>query len=119
MFAAWSERRFPSPALQLQVGAGMMPAVHSLMLILFATLEITTTNAPPATKSRVVLARDPSAVHGLQVDAPKVRALVATGIRTLTGKPDEADAWRSMFSSNDVVGIKISTLATPLHATHR
>lgn len=96
-----------------------MPAVPSLLIVLLAALQMGATNPPPVVKAKVVLARDPSAVNGLQVDAPKVRALVITGIQMLTGKTDEADAWRTMFSSNDVVGIKISTLAAPLHSTHR
>ena len=78
-----------------------------------------TTNPPTAVKSRVVLVRDPTAVTGLRVDTPKVHPLLAAGIQTLTGKTDEVSAWRSIFTSNDVVGIKISTLAAPLHVTHR
>ncbi len=74
---------------------------------------------PPPVKSRVVLARDETAVTGLQVDGGKTRALVAAGLRALTGKTDETEAWKQFVSSNDVVGIKISTLAAPLHVTHR
>src|SRR2546426_2733192 len=104
-----ASRRLSKPALQLRRAARIMPAVPSLLIILLAALQIGATNPPPVVKAKVVLARDPSAVKGLQVDAPKVRALVATGIQTLTGKTDEAEAWRTMLSSNDVVGIKIST----------
>ncbi|HUK83073.1 MAG TPA: DUF362 domain-containing protein [Verrucomicrobiae bacterium] len=68
-------------------------------------------------KSRVVLVRDPSAVKGFNFDAAKVCEMVATGMTTLTGKTDEADAWRVFVSSNDVVGIKINTIAAPLQVT--
>lgn len=45
--------------------------------------------------------------------------MVATGLKTLTGAATEAEAWRQFVSSNDVVGIKISTQAAPLQATRR
>jgi hypothetical protein len=60
---------------------------------------------------RVVVVRDPGAL--------RVRAMVATGLTTLTGTSTEAEAWRQFVSSNDVVGIKISTQAAPLQATRR
>jgi uncharacterized protein (DUF362 family) len=68
-------------------------------------------------KSRVVLVRDPSAVTGFTADASKVRAMVTTGMKTLTGQADNAAAWRMFASSNDVVGIKINTQGAPLQAT--
>jgi uncharacterized protein (DUF362 family) len=92
-------------------------------LLLFAlrgdSFASSLTNAPVVTgpKSRVVLVRDPSAVNGFNFDAAKVRAMVATGMKTLTGKSDEAAAWRVFVSSNDVVGIKISTVGAPLQVT--
>ena len=70
-------------------------------------------------KSRVVLAQDPTAVHGFDVDAVKVRHLVIAEIKSLTGQRDEATAWMALVSSNDVVGIKINTQAAPMHATPR
>lgn len=70
-------------------------------------------------KSRVVLVRDPTAVKGFEVDPAKVRAMVVLGIKTLTGREDEAAAWREFVSSNDIVGIKVSTQWAPLLATHR
>jgi len=70
-------------------------------------------------KTRVVLAQDPTAVSGFDVDAVKVRHLVAAGIELFTGQRDKATAWATLVSSNDVVGIKIDTQAAPLHATHR
>lgn len=61
--------------------------------------------------SRVVVVRDPRAAN--------IRAMVAAGVKALTGSSDEAGAWRAFVSSNDVVGIKINTQAAPLLATHR
>ena len=83
------------------------------------SLGSSSTNTPVATgpKSRVVLVRDPSAVNGFKFDAAKVRVMVATGMKTLTGKPDEVAAWRVFVSSNDVVGIKVNTIGAPLQVT--
>ena len=86
-------------------------------LLLASFCAFGATNDAP--KSRVVLAQDPTAVRGFDVDAAKVRRLVAAGIESLTGKRDEATAWASLVSSNDVVGIKIDTQVASLHATHR
>jgi uncharacterized protein (DUF362 family) len=61
-------------------------------------------------RSRVVVVRDP---------ATRVPAMVATGLKTLTGSGTEAAAWGQFVASNDVVGLKISTQAGSAHATHR
>jgi Domain of unknown function (DUF362) len=70
-------------------------------------------------KSRVVVVRDPSAVNNYSVDAVKVQAMVLAGIQSITGESNEAAAWRHYVSSNDVVGIKISTQSGPLQPTRR
>jgi uncharacterized protein (DUF362 family) len=70
-------------------------------------------------ESRVVFAQDYSAVRGFDVDVMKVRRLVTAGIKSITGQQDDATAWATLVSSNDVAGIKVNTQAAPLHATHR
>ena len=79
----------------------------------------TSTNTPAVAgpKSRVALVRDPGAVTGFNFDAAKVRAMIAAGMKTLTGQPDDVTAWRQFVGSNDVIGIKISTLGAPLQVT--
>jgi Domain of unknown function (DUF362) len=77
------------------------------------------TNSAPVVKSRVVLVRDPSAVNNYSVDAAKAQAMVVAGIQSLTGETREAAAWQHFVSSNDVVGIKISTQSGPLQSTRR
>lgn len=68
--------------------------------------------------NRVVLVRDPAVLDGRTVNALRTRAMVATGMQLLTGQTNEAAAWQQFFTSTDVVGIKISTLAAPAHVTH-
>ncbi len=81
--------------------------------------EATNTVGGSAPKSRVVLVRDATAVSPVTsgVDAAKARAMVAAGIKALTGENNEATAWRHFVSSNDVVGIKINTQSGPLQST--
>lgn len=75
------------------------------------------TNSGAALASRVVLVRDAHAAH--PIEPAQVRAMVFKGLRELTGKADDAAAWATFVSSNDVVGIKISTQSAPLQATRR
>jgi hypothetical protein len=101
-------------------------SLRNLATVLFACflcpcLQAQDTNSAPAAgvKSRVVLVRDPSAVSSYSVDAAKAQVMVAAGIKSLTGEGDEAAAWRHFVSSNDVVGIKISTQSGTLQSTRR
>lgn len=71
------------------------------------------------TPSRVVLVRDPAAVTGWQVNSTMAHAMVVAGMQQLTGQTNETAAWQQLVSSNDVVGIKVSTVAAPLHVTHQ
>ena len=92
-------------------------AVAQALNAVVAWGETTNTAKIVASKSRVVLVRDATAVSSFNVDAAKARGMVAAGIKALTGEQDEAAAWRHFVSSNDVVGIKINTQAGPLQAT--
>ncbi len=71
-----------------------------------------------AAGERVVVVRDPQAVRAGEIEADRARAMVAAGMRALTGAETDAAAWSHFASSNDVVGIKIATQAAPLHYTH-
>ena len=71
----------------------------------------------PVVKTRVVLVRDTTALGSLDGDVARTRAMVAAGVKALTGEMDETAAWRHFVSSNDVVGIKINTQSGPLQST--
>ena len=47
------------------------------------------------------------------VDKTVVRAMIARGMRELTGAPDEREAWRSFLTPSDVVGIKVNCSGAP------
>lgn len=65
--------------------------------------------------SRVVVARDPAAVSGLDVVPDRVHALVDRGMQALTGQSTPAAAWAMFAGPDDVVGIKVNVRAAPLH----
>lgn len=93
--------------------------VTALLFLSHAHGEGTNSTSPTPAKSRVILVRDATAVSTFNVDAVKVRAMVAAGLTALTGESNGAAAWRHFVSSNDVVGIKIDTQCGPLQSTRR
>ncbi|CAN5924267.1 hypothetical protein BH11MYX4_BH11MYX4_50500 [soil metagenome] len=68
---------------------------------------------PHSTEGVVVQLSHPGAVVGEQVQDGPVRAMMARGMRELTGKATERQAWASFFSPHDVVGIKVSPVGYP------
>ena len=94
----------------------MMPVMRTFVILL---LVLTGSAARLPAQSRVILVRDPAAVTGWQVDPIRAHAMVVAGLKQLTGQTNEVAAWQQIVSSNDVVGIKVSTLAAPLHVTHQ
>jgi hypothetical protein len=62
-----------------------------------------TTNAP----ARVVIVENTNAVFDFQPDAAIVQGMVDRGLTNLTGRATIAGAWRSLVSTQDVVGIKV------------
>jgi hypothetical protein len=61
------------------------------------------TNAP----TRVVIVENPDAVTDFQPDAAIVQDMVNRGLTNFTGKAKVAEAWQSLVSTQDVVGIKV------------
>jgi len=70
-------------------------------------------NNPGSTKSaspsRVIIVRDDEATEAFTPHSERVRQMVQRGVTRLTGKATLASAWRTLVSSNDVVGIKVFT----------
>ena len=57
--------------------------------------------------ARVVIAYDAESTEAFQPRPDRVAAMVHRGIMQITGKPNTAAAWRSLVSTQDVVGIKV------------
>ncbi len=69
---------------------------------------------PGAYPGRVVEVQHPGSCPGGSPDVEAVRKMVGRGMTTLTGAEEPAEAWRSMFSPGDVVGIKVNPVGAPL-----
>jgi len=68
---------------------------------------------PPAEKSRVVSAAAEDMLIGQKYNPDAVHRAFEEGLMELTGESSLADAWASMVSPDDVVGIKINCLGAP------
>ncbi len=66
-------------------------------------------SAPRATHAPtpVVIVENPAAVSDFQPDAAVVQDMVNRGLIHLTGQPSITAAWRSLVSTQDVVGLKV------------
>jgi hypothetical protein len=72
------------------------------------------TNAP---RARVVIVEDADATYDLQPVPERIQAMVDRGITNLTGKTTVTDAWLSLVSPRDTVGIKVYSAPGPNSGT--
>lgn len=99
----------------------MVWAILGATIALFAPLApAQTPPAPPLpARSVVYLIRDPAAIDHFTADRSRVHTMVDRLILGVTGKENVPDAWRSLVSPADIVGIKIAAAGGALGATHR
>ena len=64
--------------------------------------------------ARVVIVHDPEATEAFQPRPQKILAMINRGLATLTGKPAPGPAWRSLVSTQEVVGILTVSIETIL-----
>lgn len=80
---------------------------------LFWTLNIAASGEPPpvpstpVTRARVVMAEEPEATAAFRAKPDKVKTMVNRGITFLTGTTNVAAAWKSLVSTQDVIGLKV------------
>lgn len=67
--------------------------------------------------AKVVIVQDPNATDAFQPREPRIRLMADRGITALTGKDKAADAWLSLISTQDVVGIKVFSEPGPNSGT--
>jgi hypothetical protein len=75
---------------------------------------------PPVSQNagpRVVIVQNQNAVVNFEPDGSIVQAMMDRGITNLTGQATVAAAWRSLVSTQDVVGIKVFTAAGEISGT--
>jgi hypothetical protein len=91
----------------------LAPAAHAQSSTLYSPAAATN-NTP---RAKVVIVQDPLATDAFQPRQGRVRAMVDRGITTLTGKAKVADAWLSLVSTNDTIGIKVFSEPGPNSGT--
>ncbi|MFH0813163.1 MAG: DUF362 domain-containing protein [Pseudomonadota bacterium] len=70
-------------------------------------------------ESKVILTRNPNILTpGGRVNKQVTVQAIHKGLIVLTGKNSASLAWRSLFSPNDVVGIKVNGLSGQMMSTH-
>jgi len=90
-------------ALRLAIALAMACVVPSRGADLFST-------GKGAPKARVVVVQERNATDAFKPRPEKIQAMVLRAITNLTGKPTAREAWLSLVSTQDVVGIKVFSL---------
>jgi len=72
---------------------------------------------PTNAVARVVIVENRNAITNFQPDENVVQIMVNLGLTNFTGKATVAEAWRSLVSTQDVVGIKVFSAAGELSGT--
>src|SRR5438067_3128015 len=67
--------------------------------------EFTTGHTPP--RARVVIVEDAQAIDAFRARPEPIREMVSEGITNLTRTASVRQAWRTIVSTQDVVGIKV------------
>jgi hypothetical protein len=70
-------------------------------------LPFLTTNRDTAPQARVVVVEDPLATDKFIPRLDRIQAMVDRGMTNLTGKATPAQAWLSLLTTQDVVGLKV------------
>ena len=73
--------------------------------------------ASVASRSRVSIVQELGAVEAYSAVPEKVRRLMTRGILQFTGLTNENAAWRSLVSTQDVIGIKVHSIPGALSGT--
>jgi len=70
-------------------------------------------------RSRVIIVTDPEATEAFEPRPDRVKAMVDEGMAHLTQKTNSAQAWLSLVSTQDIVGIKVFSEPGPNSGTRR
>ncbi len=58
-------------------------------------------------RSKVVIVQDPEATDAFKPRPERIRVMVSRAITNFTGKPTPSEGWRSLVSTQDIVGLKV------------
>lgn len=73
----------------------------------------------PAASATVFVAQDSQATTAFKPDPERVRVLVNSALTNLTSQPTVAQAWRSLASTNETIGLKVYSLPGPNVGTRK
>jgi len=79
--------------------------------------ETNTTNQDLVKRARVVVVEDPEATVTFDPRPEKIPPLVQRGLTHLTRKTIAAESWRSLISTQDIVGLKVYSAPGPTSGT--
>jgi len=105
--------------IQLVRAFGWLTAATAVWLAILQTQAADLLSLPASTNPpvRVLIVEDSKATFNFQADNARVEMMVNRGITDLTGKTAVAEAWRSLVSTQDVVGIKVFSAAGAISGT--
>ena len=73
--------------------------------------------ASPAPRARVVTVQDRTATDAFRPKPDHIQAMMERGITAITGKATASEAWLSLVSTQDVIGIKVFAAPGPISGT--
>ena len=104
-------RNAPFPSFPARALLSISLAVLQLVLVAPVSAETPSSGSTAAPQSaRVVTVYNPEAISAYVARPDIVKDMVIRGITNLTRKATVSEAWQSLVSKNDVVGIKVYSL---------
>lgn len=79
--------------------------------------EVFSTTARTGPRARVVTVVDREATEAFRPLAHRIQTMVERGVKGVTGKPNSREAWLSLLSTQDIVGIKVYSTPGPNSGT--
>src|SRR5215470_12597197 len=94
----------------LKRGVLIAAAVAMLGMTVFRVFGAAFTAAHTAPRARVVIVEDSRAINAFRARPGPIREMVSEGITNLTRTASVPEAWRTIVSTQDVVGIKVFSM---------
>jgi Domain of unknown function (DUF362) len=101
--------------------ATLLAALLAALASLASLAALGDQNLPPANggpSAQVIVVQDPLATDAFRPDPARIDAMVLRGITNLTGHATGPAAWRSLASTQEVLGLKVYSAPGPNSGTH-
>ena len=82
-----------------------------------AAAESSASNRDAAKRARVVIVQEPGATATFNAQPGKIPPMIQRGLTNLTGRATLKDAWLSLISTGDTVGLKVVSAPGPTSGT--